>query len=78
MDAWGAAQTALQVLWPPDGRGVPWALLFLALLALAGLYEGAAFLTERLWGVRPLWGAVLARKGQSSKSTGPWSACSRR
>lgn len=52
-DAWGAAQTALQALWPPDGRGMSWALLFVALLALAGLYEGAVFLTERLWGVRP-------------------------
>ncbi|KAK9842488.1 hypothetical protein WJX81_002362 [Elliptochloris bilobata] len=49
-DAWGAAHAALQALWPPEGRGVPWALLFLALLVLAGLYEVAAFLTDALWG----------------------------
>lgn len=71
-DAWGAAQTALQALWPPDGRGVSWALLFIALLALAGLYEGAVFLTERLWGVRPLRGAVLvAGKGRHASAQGP-------
>ena len=61
-DAWGAAQSALQALWPPDGRGVSWALLFVALLALAGLYEGAVFLTERLWGVRPS-GGLRSKEG---------------
>ena len=48
-----------------------WALLFIALLALAGLYEGAVFLTERLWGVRPSEGLRLKGMARQAGAQGP-------
>jgi hypothetical protein len=53
-DAFGAAQSALSALWPADGQGVPWPLLFLVLLFLASLYEAVVLVTDALAAVQPL------------------------
>ncbi len=53
-DAFGAAQSALSALWPADGQGVPWPLLFVVLLFLASLYEAVVLVSDAFAAVQPL------------------------